>query len=330
MISILMTNFTLGLYRGLPWNQVFGGNPTLQNAAAPYLEPGRQSYSDPTIAGGGQIYCQVSHAAAYVAFLTGRRPAEVFARFDQGGAEVDVYDVLSLRLDDGTLVSLASTGATMLSERNFEIRVYGTEGMILMELWKGQFEFHDSQSRVVRYPPLAAADVYPMFAPAENLVDVVRGVSSNRSPGELGLFATEVAQAAIESCADAAKRRTTATGVIRFAIGGIMSKDALTDEQIEQYRNEGFLVVERLFDADDLARVDATIRQMTDRGAAGRRSQQGARARARAGRRPARAPAHLQSLRSARDVSLARARCAAARQDRVADRRRTSTCSTAS
>jgi len=39
---------------------------------------------------------------------------------------------------------------------------------------------------------------------------------------------------------------------------------SLTDEQIEQYRNDGFIVVERLFDADDLARVDATIRQMTD------------------------------------------------------------------
>ncbi len=43
-----------------------------------------------------------------------------------------------------------------------------------------------------------------------------------------------------------------------------MSKYSLTDEQIEQYRNEGFLVVERLFDADDLKRVDRTIRAMTD------------------------------------------------------------------
>jgi len=39
---------------------------------------------------------------------------------------------------------------------------------------------------------------------------------------------------------------------------------SLSDEQIEQYRNEGFVVVESLFGADDLARVDATIRQMTD------------------------------------------------------------------
>ena len=44
---------------------------------------------------------------------------------------------------------------------------------------------------------------------------------------------------------------------------------SLSDEQIDQYRTEGFLVVERLFDAADLARVDATIRQMTEQALAG-------------------------------------------------------------
>jgi len=49
-----------------------------------------------------------------------------------------------------------------------------------------------------------------------------------------------------------------------------MNEDhSLTDEQIAQYRNDGFVVVERLFDADDLARVDATIRQMTDQALSG-------------------------------------------------------------
>jgi len=49
-----------------------------------------------------------------------------------------------------------------------------------------------------------------------------------------------------------------------------MSQDhSFTVEQIEQYRNEGFIVVERLFDADDMARVDATIQQMTDQALGG-------------------------------------------------------------
>lgn len=46
-------------------------------------------------------------------------------------------------------------------------------------------------------------------------------------------------------------------------------KYLFAEDQIEQYRNEGFLVVERLFDTDDMARVDATIRRMTDEALAG-------------------------------------------------------------
>src|SRR5262249_49437503 len=44
---------------------------------------------------------------------------------------------------------------------------------------------------------------------------------------------------------------------------------SLTDEQVDYYRNEGYVVVERLFDADTLAKVDATIRQMTDQALSG-------------------------------------------------------------
>jgi ectoine hydroxylase-related dioxygenase (phytanoyl-CoA dioxygenase family) len=44
-----------------------------------------------------------------------------------------------------------------------------------------------------------------------------------------------------------------------------MSSYQLTDAQRAQYFREGYVVIERLFDAADLARVDDTIREMTDR-----------------------------------------------------------------
>jgi predicted dehydrogenase len=196
MISVLMTNFTLGLYQAQPWEKVFGSNPTLQNAASPYLKPAQTSYSDPAIAGGGQIYCQFSHVGAYLDFLTGCRAAEVFARFDNAGTNVDVYDALNIKLEDGTLISVASNGAPMLSDRQFEVRVYGTEGMILMELWKGKMEFHDRRCNVTRLPDVPEADAYPLYAPAENLIDVVLGTAPNRAPGTSGVSAMEMIEAA--------------------------------------------------------------------------------------------------------------------------------------
>lgn len=199
MLSILMTNFTLGLFQGLPWEQVFGNNPNLQNSANPFKKPGINAYSDPKLAGGGQIYCQVSHAAGYVHFLTGRQPAEVFARFDNAGTNVDVYDSLSVKLDDGCLVSLASTGATMLSDRHYEVRVYGTLGMLILELWKGTMELHDLKCNVTRYPELPGENIYPMFAPTRNFIDAITGDAPNGSPAEHGAMAMKILEAATRS-----------------------------------------------------------------------------------------------------------------------------------
>jgi predicted dehydrogenase len=199
LISVLMTNFVEGLYQGLPWEQVYGESSNLQNEAKPYLTPRLASYSDPKVAGGGQIYCQVSHAAAYLGFLTGRQPVEVFARFDNAGTGVDVYDALNFKLDDGTMVSLASTGATMPSQRDYEIRVYGTKGMLLMDLWRGKMEFHDHKRNVERYPDLSEDEIYPMFAPVENLIDTILGRVPNGSPASLGLFSMKIIEAACRS-----------------------------------------------------------------------------------------------------------------------------------
>jgi phytanoyl-CoA hydroxylase len=43
-----------------------------------------------------------------------------------------------------------------------------------------------------------------------------------------------------------------------------MPKHTLTDDQLEAYRTEGYLVAESLFTGADLAKVDHTIRQLTD------------------------------------------------------------------
>jgi predicted dehydrogenase len=96
MISVLMTNPVSRLLRG-------EDTAPTHNSEAPYLQPQKGTYSDPKIAGGGQIYTQVCHVAAYLAFLTGQPASDVFARFHHDGARLDIYNALNLRLEDGTL-----------------------------------------------------------------------------------------------------------------------------------------------------------------------------------------------------------------------------------
>jgi predicted dehydrogenase len=206
MISVLMTNPVDHLIRGLSTQPTHG---------KPYLDPRPGTYSDPAVAGGGQIYTQVSHAAAYLTFLTGARPARVFARFHKDSSAMDIYDALALELENGAIVTLASTGVTPLERRDYEVRVFGTEGILLLELWRGTMTLAPVKGgREVNYPDLPPAEIYPERAPAANLVDAILGIAPNLSPGTLGLAAMEVIEAACRSA------RSCENIVIREVLAG--------------------------------------------------------------------------------------------------------------
>lgn len=192
MISVLMTNPIDKLLKGINTTPTHGQSDV-------YVEPRHGSYNDPAIAGGGQIYCQISHAAAYLTFLTGLRPREVYARFEYEGSVNDIYDALTVTMENGALVSMASTGATPLSERNYEVRVYGTKGIVLLELWKGEAVFipFEGERRVL--PALPADGIYPDRGPLDNFVDAALGLAPNGSDGRLGFAAMQVIEAAVES-----------------------------------------------------------------------------------------------------------------------------------
>jgi predicted dehydrogenase len=187
MISVLMTN---------PINHLLRGTSNEVTHGTPYMQPTSGTYSDPAIAGGGQIYAQVSHVAAYLTFLTGLPASDVFARFHHDGTQLDIYDSLILRMEDGALVNIASTGATSRNLRTFEVRIFGTEGILYMDLWRGTMEFTSMSGHSVTYPVLSPGEIYPHEAPAINLIDSIFEPSCNRSPASLGVAAMEVIEAA--------------------------------------------------------------------------------------------------------------------------------------
>ena len=192
MMSALMTNPVAELLRGSNVQPTHG---------EPYMRPREGTYSDPKVAGGGQIYCQVSHLAAYFPFLTGALPMNVFARFHNDGSGLDIYDVMNMKMSDGSLASIASTGATPENRKDFEVRIFGTKGMLFLDLWHGLMEFVSMTGEHRAYPSLAAKEIYPHLAPAMNLIDSVVDPSCNRSPATLGLAAMETIEAAYRSAA---------------------------------------------------------------------------------------------------------------------------------
>lgn len=190
MISVLMTNPIRELLRGVDTQPTHG---------IPYMHPRAATYSNPKVAGGGQIYAQVCHVAAYLTFLTGARPSEVFARFHNDGAVLDIYDALDLRMDDSSIVTIASTGATSLEHKDFEVRVFGTKGIVFLDLWRGKLEVVPLAGKSHTYPDLEEHAIYPHEAPAVNLIDSIQNPSRNQSPAILGVAAMEVIEGACRS-----------------------------------------------------------------------------------------------------------------------------------
>lgn len=190
MISVLMTNPIDGLLRGTDTQPTHG---------IPYMYPRAGTYSDPNIAGGGQIFAQVCHAAAYLTFLTGARAKEIFARFHNDGSVLDIYDSLNLLMDDSSITTIASTGATSQERKDFEVRVFGTKGLLFLDLWRGKLELVPLIGQTTSYPDLDEDAVYPHQAPARNLIDSILDPSCNRSPATFGLAAMEVIEGACRS-----------------------------------------------------------------------------------------------------------------------------------
>jgi predicted dehydrogenase len=224
MISVLMTNPVDKLLRGINTTPTHG----MENV---YIEPRKGSYNDPAIAGGGQIYCQVSHAAAYLSFLTGLRPAEVYARFDRDGSPNDIYNVLSVTLEGGALASIASTGATPLSERNYEVRIFGSEAILQLELWRGTMTMIDFNDKRTEFAPIDASGIYPSHAPCLNFIDTLLGKATNGSPGELGLASMEIIEAACESAkTNRCEKIREVINVNNNHLGAIGKKTAVTEK----------------------------------------------------------------------------------------------------
>jgi predicted dehydrogenase len=192
MISILMTNPIDKLLRGINTSPTHG-------MEAIYIEPCKGSYNDPDVAGGGQIYCQASHIAAYLTFLTGLRPSQVYSRFDYDGSQNDIYNALTVTLENGALASIATTAATPLSERNYEVRIFGSKAILQLELWRGTMTLINFADKRTEFQPLAPGEIYPEQSPALNFIDTVLGKAANGSPGELGLASMEIIEAACES-----------------------------------------------------------------------------------------------------------------------------------
>ena len=186
-------------------------NDSSMAAAYPVIGPG-DVYSDPNRSGGGQGHLQITHSAALMFFLTGGRPAQVTAMMDQLDVAVDVADAISVRMDDGCLATVGSTGSITQGEGKLDLQIYGTEGWIDLDYIEGTGSIYHADGTIealacdpTTYAGQPGSDCpgagasYPAHLPSVNLVDVILGRDINRSPGTWGWRSVELLDAAYRS-----------------------------------------------------------------------------------------------------------------------------------
>ena len=189
----------------------FRGDDKAYGKLFPYAVVGPGNvYSDRERSGGGQGQLQLTHAAALMHFITGLRPVQVMALMDNLDVSVDVIDAITVRMDNGALANIGSTGNLQVSDPGkFTMQVNCEHGWL-------DFDFTTGAGRVRRAdgsdelfpvldsdkPPVGCEQselLYPLHAPANNLVDVITGQRPNESTGEVSWRTVELLDAAYRS-----------------------------------------------------------------------------------------------------------------------------------
>lgn len=191
----------------------FRGDDRPYGKLFPYslVGPGKV-YSDPERSGGGQGYLQVTHVAGLMHYITGLKPTSVIALMDNLGLKLDVIDAIVARMNNGALASIGSTGNLQVSDPGkFAIQVNCDLGWLDIDFITGAGRIRHADGSDESLPALDATErppgceqseeLYPVYAPVENLVEIVTGKGVNGSTAEVGWRAVELLDAAYRSAA---------------------------------------------------------------------------------------------------------------------------------
>jgi len=169
------------------------------------FEPEPATWADPKVAGGGYGHAQLSHITGLLFWLTGLMPESVYAMMQAPSASVDVYDALSVRFVGGTIGTVSGAGTVPPvgpGQYQVEIRLFGTEGMLLLDCERPRAELRTNAGRFECLEPPVADATYTCDGPPNSFVDLILGKTQvNHAPGEVALRSVLLLDAAYRSAA---------------------------------------------------------------------------------------------------------------------------------
>jgi predicted dehydrogenase len=161
------------------------------------FRPNSSAWADPRT--GGYGWGQLVHVLGAVFYLSGLEPQAVFAITGQSTQGADLYDAVSIRLSNGATVALSGSATVPFgSAYQMDIRIFGTEGMLLVDVEEGRervwLRLNDGTSETIAVAPGEGA--YVCEEPVRRFIDLIVGKSTdNPGSASIGSRAVEVVDA---------------------------------------------------------------------------------------------------------------------------------------
>ena len=182
-----------------PTADLFGGEGLIETKDHMFRPP-VSTWADPDKAG-GYGWGQLSHSLGLMFRLTGLAPAQVYALEGKSPAGVDYYNALTLKFANGA-TGVVSGSSTVPKQCGYQVdvRIFGTEGMLLIDMERARMELRRNDGKDVVLDLEANAGEYVAIEPVNRLVEICLGTAkTNEATGVVGMRAIEVLDAMYRS-----------------------------------------------------------------------------------------------------------------------------------
>jgi predicted dehydrogenase len=120
------------------------------------------------------------------------------------GSAVELFDAITVRFDGGAIGTFSGAGTVPEKDARYQVdlRIFGTEGMLLLDCDRTRLEIHRHDGG--RYVAALAADAgaYSCEGPPNNFVDLILGKTELAyAPGDAAMRSVELLDAAYRSAA---------------------------------------------------------------------------------------------------------------------------------
>lgn len=186
---------------------LMAGRPMVETSKLQF-QPAASTWADPSRAG-GYGWGQLVHALGVMFALADVTPQQVFAWMGQSPSGADFYDAITMKCTNGATAVMSgsatvpkSAGAQHDRSKGYQvdIRVFGTEGMLLLDVERERCEIRRDDGNDIVIPMRAGEGDYPASAPWQTFVDLALGrTDDNPMPPALAAKTVAVLEAAYRS-----------------------------------------------------------------------------------------------------------------------------------